>query len=127
DNWFVVRGSACPSSFFGLANFHRFTPTKLGAAQMSLVDLYATNSGSIEIAGGVFSLTRSYIDGPGYINIGTNVLLLENFSTGYVAKPFSVNGGTLRVTGNAVPLGVPITNRGGLTVHNHAAHTYQNV
>ena len=127
DNRFDVRGPGGASSFSGAADLRGFTLTKLGAAQMSLVDSFVTNAGSIEIGGGVLGLTRSQIDGPGYINISSNVLFFENFSTGYVAKPFSVNGGTVRASGNAVTLGVPITNLAGLTVDNSVALTHTNV
>jgi autotransporter-associated beta strand protein len=112
---FDIRGPAGSGSFSGGLYLNGFTLTKMGPAQQSIVDTIATNSGSFVIAGGTLSFTRSQIDGPGYVNVLTNVLLFENNSTGYLAKPISVGGGAIRVVGNSVGLGVNITNTAGAT------------
>ena len=119
DNRWDVRGPGGNNSFSGLLDLRGYTLTKLGAAQMSIVDAVVTNAGSIVVGGGILGITRSQIDGPGYIEVLTNTVLIENSSTGYVAKPISFAGttsGTLRVVGNAFTLGVPITNSAGLTI-----------
>ncbi len=126
DNRFDVRGPSGSGSFSGSLNLNGFTLTKLGGAQMSLADTITTNAGSIVIGGGILGLTRSQVDGPGFINVLTNVLLFENSSTGYLAKPISVGGGTIRVTGNAVTLGMPITNIAGVTIDNSVTLTLTN-
>ena len=125
-NRFDVRGPGGSGSFSGGLYLNGFTLTKQGPAQLSLVDSIVTNSGSIVIAGGILGLTRSQVDGPGYIDVLTNTLFFENSSTGYLAKSISVTAGTIRVTGNAVSLGVPITNLAGLTIDNAVALTLSN-
>jgi autotransporter-associated beta strand protein len=119
DNRWDVRGPGGNNSFSGLLDLRGYTLTKFGAAQMSLVDAVVTNAGSIMVGGGILSITRSKIDGPGYIEALTNTVMFENSGTGYVAKAISFAGttnGTLRVTGNATTLGAPITNAAGLTI-----------
>lgn len=105
-----VRGPSGAGSFSGNLDLSGHTLTKTGAAAMSIVDATATNSGNIVVAGGVMGITRSIVDGPGAINVLSNILFFENSSTGYVNKPITLSGGTIRVSGNDYVLAAPITN-----------------
>lgn len=128
DNRFDVRGPSGSGSFSGTLDLNSFTLTKLGAAQQSLADVMATNAGSIIIGGGILGLTRSMVDGPGYINVLTNILLFENSSTGYMNKAISVAGGIIRATGNALTVNSPITNLApGVTIDNSVQLTLTNI
>jgi autotransporter-associated beta strand protein len=128
DNRFDVRGPSGSGSFSGTLDLNGFTLTKLGAAQQSLADVVATNAGSIVIGGGTLGLTRSIVDGPGYINVLTNILLFENSSTGYVNKAISVAGGIIRATGNALTVNAPITNLApGAVIDNSVQLTLTNI
>ena len=115
-NRWGVRGPAGAGSLSGLVNLNDFTLSKLGPGINSLVDADITSPGSIEIKGGELHLTRCNVDGSGIINLLNNILVLENYSSGYLNKPLVSGGGTLRVIGNSFSLGVPITNSAGLTV-----------
>lgn len=126
-NRFDVRGPGGAGSFNGALDLNGFTLTKKGPAQHSIVDSTATNAGAIVLDGGILGLTRSLVDGPGAIYSRTNVIYLENNTTGYVAKPLVFEGGTLRVTGADFSLASPITNVSGLTVDNASALTLTNV
>jgi hypothetical protein len=78
-----------------------FTLTKVGFGKNSLVDSVITNAGSIVVSNGLLGVTRSIIDGPGAITVvGTNILQLENYSTGYIAKPLIFGGGGLHTSGD---------------------------
>lgn len=126
-NRFDIRGPGGASSFSGALDLNGFTLTKRGPAQASLVDCVVTNTGSFVVDGGVLSFTRSVVDGPGTITVGTNIVLLENNSTGAVTKPMIFAGGTLRAVGNAFSLTSPITNEAGLTIDNSVGLTLPNV
>jgi fibronectin-binding autotransporter adhesin len=111
-NRWDVRGPGGNGSFSGGLYLNGYTLTKLGTNKMSIVDSIVTNGGSISVGGGVLGLTRSMIDGLGYIDAGAALVQIENSTTGYVAKPMSFNGGTLQLVGNTFALGSAITNNG---------------
>ena len=116
NNRWDIRGTGGAGSFNGELNLNGFTLTKLGAAQMSIVDSTATNAGNIVAQGGILAITRSKVEGPGFIDVGAATLQMENSSTGYLAKPLIFNQGTLRMGGNSFVLDSAITNVGGVTV-----------
>jgi fibronectin-binding autotransporter adhesin len=109
-NRWDVRGPGGSGSGSGLLNLNGFTLTKLGPGQVSVVDADMTSSGIINVNGGILTLTRDLVDGLGYINLANNVLLLENYSSGYINKPLVFSGGIFRMTGNAFTMTAPITN-----------------
>ena len=111
-NRWDVRGPGGNASFSGGLYLNGYTLTKLGTNKTALADVVATNGGSVRIAGGVMSMTRSLVDGPGTIDLGTNLLQFENSSTGYVAKPIISSGGRLQLLGNTFTLDSPVTNNG---------------
>ncbi len=106
-----LRGPGGGGSFTGLLDLNGHTLTKTGPAQFSIVDSIATNAGTILLQQGTLGLTRSIISGPGAIRAWTNVVFLENSTTGYVAKALEFEGGTLRVSGNPAVLVEAITNK----------------
>jgi len=116
NNRWDIRGTGGAGSFNGELNLNGFTLTKLGAAQMSIVDSTATNAGNIVAQGGILAITRSKVEGPGFIDVGAATLQMENSSTGYLAKPLIFNQGTLRMQGNSFALDSAITNLTGMTV-----------
>ena len=126
DNRFDVRGPSGSGSFSGSLNLNGFTLTKLGAAQMSLADTITTNAGSIVIGGGILGRHAPRWMGQVLSTYLPMFYSLKHSSTGYLAKPISVGGGTIRVTGNAVTLGVPITNLAGVTIDNSVTLTLTN-
>src|SRR6185295_13041007 len=80
-----IRGPGGASSFSGGLFLNGFTLTKVGVGKNSLVDSTITNAGSIVLSNGTLGITRTVVDGPGTISaFGTNILQLENSSTGYV-------------------------------------------
>ena len=111
-NRWDVRGPGGNASFSGGVYLNGYTLTKLGTNKTAFADVVATNGGSVSIAGGVVALTRSFVDGPGTIDIGANVLQFENSATGYVAKPIIATGGRLQLLGNSFTLYSPVTNNG---------------
>ena len=115
DNRFDVRGPGGNASFSGTLDLGGFTLTKLGLAQFSLADVVATNAGSFDIQSGTFAVTRSVLDGPGVINLYTNVIQIENSTTGYCAKPIISSGGVIRIVNNDFTLASPVTNLSGVT------------
>lgn len=125
-----IRGPGGSGTFSGGLFLNGFTLTKIGAGKNSLVDLVITNSGSIVVSNGTLGITRSILDGPGTITgAGTNIIQMENASTGYLAKPliFVGGGSTFQVVGNAFTLFSPITNAGGLTIDNTVGLTLTNL
>ncbi len=111
-----VRGLGGNSSFTGLFDLGGFTFTKLGTNRIAIVDSIATNAGNIVMIQGGMSLTRSRIEGPGYIDVGTNFVWFENSTTGVVAKPLIFAKGTLQCSGGDFLLHSFITNLSGLTI-----------
>src|SRR6185436_17303054 len=91
-NRWDIRGPGGSGSGSGLLNLNNFTLTNRGAGQISIVDADVTSPGIIEVTGGTLSFTRSTVDGAGHINIGNNVMLLENYSLGYFNKPLVFAG-----------------------------------
>ncbi|HWI58872.1 MAG TPA: autotransporter-associated beta strand repeat-containing protein, partial [Bacillota bacterium] len=127
-NRWDVRGPSGSGTFSGLVNLNNYTLTKLGGGQISLVDADITSPGSIEIAGGLMSITRCNVDsygGSGSINISSNILVLENYSSGYVSKPIFSSGGTLRCIGNSFSLLSAMTSQSGLTLDSSVILTHQ--
>ena len=122
-----VRGAGGNGSFSGRFDLGGHTFTKTGSSRVGLIDSYVTNAGNLHIAGGLVSITRSIVDGPGVIDIMTNTLYLENCATGYIAKPILSSGGRIQLTGNAFTLGAPITNTAGLTIDNTLNLTLTNL
>jgi autotransporter-associated beta strand protein len=114
-NRWDVRGPGGNGSFSGGLFLNGYTLTKLGTNKMSLVDLVATTGGSVRVVSGTLGLTRSMVDGPGFIDGGSALVQIENSSFGYVNKPMLFNGGRLQVNGNTFTLGSAITNS-GLTI-----------
>lgn len=126
-NRWDVRGAGGNSSFSGWLDLAGHTLTKVGANKIGLVDSVATNSGSLLVSDGTLAITRSLVEGPGTIEIASSgVLQIENYTTGYLAKPLIGNGGRLLVTGNDFILGSPVTSLGGLTIENAVALTLTN-
>ena len=117
-----IRGSGGNSSFSGGLFLNGFTLTKTGGGKNEFADTICTNGGSLVNSGGILAFTRSIIDGPGTVTIlGTNMLQLENNSTGTVAKPFIFRDtSVLQLVGNSFVLSSPVTNLttggAGLTV-----------
>ncbi len=103
-----LRGPSGSGSFSGRLDLNGHTLTKGGAAQFSIVDSVVTNAGTIELQQGMLGLTRSILGGAGSIRAYTNVVFLENSSTGSIAKTIEFAGGTLRVGGNATYLTAPV-------------------
>lgn len=120
------RGGGGNSSFSGRFDLNGYTFTKTGSSRVGIIDSIATNAGSLQIASGLVSITRSLVDGPGVIDLTTNTLYFENCSTGYVVKPILSSGGRIQLTGSAFTLGSPITNLAGLTVDNSLDLTLTN-
>ena len=110
-----IRGNLGSGTFSGLVNLNNFTLTKVGPGRISIVDCDVTSGGSIDLLEGMLAMTRNNVDGLGTINIRTNLLMLENYGSGYINKPILSSGGTLQLVGNTFSLGAPITNLGGLT------------
>lgn len=94
-----------------------FTLTKVGAATNGFVQVTMTNAGSVVIAQGCLAFSRAAVDGPGDVRLlpGTT-LLLENYSTNRFEKAILSSGGTIRVTGNALAIGQPLTLESATTV-----------
>lgn len=84
------------------------------------------SNGNFVISNGTLAFTRSQVSGPGFIDLGTNVLQLENFTAGFLDKPVRSSGGRLLVTGNAFTLGSAVTNLAGLTIDNAVGLTLTN-
>ncbi|HWW02064.1 MAG TPA: autotransporter-associated beta strand repeat-containing protein [Candidatus Acidoferrum sp.] len=131
-NWpgrWDVRGPGGNATFSGGLYLNGFTLTKVGAGKNELADVICTNGGSLVNAGGILAFTRSLVDGPGTITVlGTNMLQIENSSTGMVAKPIIFTGaGTLQEVGNSFTLSSPITNLAGLTIDNAQTLTLTNI
>ena len=110
-----IRGNLGSGTFSGLVNLNNFTLTKVGPGRVSIVDCDVTSGGSIDVLEGLLAFTRNNVDGLGTINIRSNILMLENYSSGYINKPILSSGGTLQLIGNTFSLGAPITNLGGFT------------
>jgi autotransporter-associated beta strand protein len=117
-----VRGSGGNGSFSGGLFLNGFTYTKNGPGKHEIADSICTNGGSLVNNGGILAFTRSLVDGPGTVTtLGTNMLLLENNSTGTVSKPLIFqNTSVLQLVGNSFVLSSPITNQNtgaaGLTI-----------
>jgi len=111
-----VRGAGGNSSFSGLFDLGGFNFTKGGSNRIAIVDAFATNAGNIVILQGGMSLTRSYIEGPGYIDVGTNFVWIENSATGRISKPMIFANGRLQCSGGDFILHSFITNSSGLTL-----------
>lgn len=125
-NRWDVRGAGGSGTFSGLLDLAGHTLTKVGSNKIAFVDTLVQNPGNVVVNGGTLSLTRSRVEGPGTIDLGSNILQFENFTTGYVSKPLLSSGGRLLVTGNAFTLGSAVTNTGGLTVDNTVGLTITN-
>lgn len=121
-----VRGAGGNGSFSGLFDLGGYTFSRAGTNRIAIVDSLATNAGNIVIIEGGMSLTRSYIEGPGYIDVGTNFLWIENSPTGRISKPMVFAGGRLQCSGNDFVLDSSITNVSGLTVDNSNTLTISN-
>jgi fibronectin-binding autotransporter adhesin len=111
-----VRGAGGSGSLSGIFDLGGFTFTRTGTNRIAIVDSIATNAGNIVMVEGGMSLTRSIIDGPGYINVGTNFVWIENSTTGRIAKPMIFAGGRLQCSGGDFWLDSFITNLSGLTI-----------
>lgn len=111
-----VRGFGGSGSFSGLFDLAGFTFTRVGTNRIAIVDAISTNAGNIVMVQGGMSLTRSIIDGPGYIDVGTNFVWIENSTTGMIAKPMIFAGGALQCSGGDFVLHSSITNVSGLTI-----------
>jgi fibronectin-binding autotransporter adhesin len=117
NNRWDLRGPGGSGSLSGALNLSGFTLTKLGGGRVSLVDVTMTDAGSVEVTGGTLAFTRSSVDGAGYINMGPNLLLLENNSTGLpFTKALIFSNGTCQVIGNALTVTSPITNLASTTM-----------
>jgi fibronectin-binding autotransporter adhesin len=129
-----IRGPGGSGSFSGGLYLNGFTLTKSGPGKNALVDIVATDAGSIVVANGTLTVTRSIVDGPGSISLMNGAIFqFENFGAGYVAKPLIVNGtATLAVTNTSAPYSTPtlfspITNLGSLTIDTPQNLTLTNV
>ncbi len=107
-----VRGPGGQGSFSGGLYLNGFTYTKTGPGKHELADTVCTMAGNLVNNGGTLAFTRSMVDGPGTVTVlSTNILQLENNTTGYVAKPIIFTGnGTLTANGSAFTLYSPVTN-----------------
>lgn len=112
-----LRGPSGSSSLSAVLSLGTFTLSKVGPNQVGLVDAEISGDGRIDVQGGILAMTRCNLNGGGYIQLNTNILLLENYSSGSITEPLVSSGGTLRVTGNAFRYDGAVTNLpGGLIV-----------
>lgn len=125
-NRWDVRGAGGSGSFSGALDLGGFTLSKTGTNKISIVDTLVLSNGNFVISNGTLAFTRSQVSGPGFIDLGTNVLQLENFTAGFLDKPVRSSGGRLLVTGNAFTLGSAVTNLAGLTIDNAVGLTLTN-
>lgn len=103
----------------GLVDLGGFTLTKIGSAQLSIVDGVMTNPGSIIVNQGTLGLTRNVISGAGSINVNNGAtLFFENNTTGSFNKAINVNGSILRVSGAAVTTAAPVALAGNSSFQN---------
>ena len=91
-----VRGAGGNGSLSGIFDLGGYTFTRVGTNRIAIVDSIATNAGNIVMVQGGMSLTRSRIEGPGYIDVGTNFVWIENSSTGIITKPLIFANGVLQ-------------------------------
>jgi autotransporter-associated beta strand protein len=93
------------------------TLTKLGGGILDFYGCRVTNSGSINVAAGALRVRDSVVSGPGTLSLGANELMFQNnYPTGYIAKPITVNGGSLATAGEAASITAPLTLAGPLVV-----------
>jgi autotransporter-associated beta strand protein len=111
-----VRGLGGNNSLSGIFDLGGFTFTRAGTNRIAVVDAVATNAGNIVMLEGGMSLTRSIIGGPGYIDVGTNFVWIENSTTGMITKPMIFSNGRLQCSGADFLLHSFITNASGLTI-----------
>ena len=121
-----VRGAGGNGSLSGIFDLGGYTFTRVGTNRIAIVDSIATNAGNIVMVQGGMSLTRSRIEGPGYIDVGTNFVWIENSSTGIITKPLIFANGVLQCSGNDFLLHSFITNVSGLTLDVSTALTISN-
>ena len=118
-NRWDVRGPGGNGSFSGVLALNNFNLTKLGAGQMSIVDAVLTDAALIDVTGGIMAFTRSQTPASGNLNLANNILLFENYTVGNFSLPITVNGGIIRLTGNAFGFDSPVTNLiGGVILDN---------
>jgi autotransporter-associated beta strand protein len=121
-----VRGAGGNGSFSGLLDLNGYTLSRAGTNRIAIVDAVATNAGNIVIIEGGMSLARSYIEGPGYIDVGTNFVWIEASTVGRISKPLIFEGGRLQCSGGDFVLDSYVTNVSGLTLDNSSALTISN-
>jgi fibronectin-binding autotransporter adhesin len=89
--------------------------------EVRLSQMTMTNGGAINVNSASLSLQNSIIAGTGNLNLGSKNLNFNNWSTGYVAKPFIVNGGSISIASAGTPpiiIGSLVTLNGSLTITN---------
>lgn len=109
--WDIRGPGGNDGTFSGNLSLAGFTLAKLGPGQISVVDANVIDTGIIDIQSGLLAFTRCNVEGPGYISVRNNILLLENYSAGSFSKPVVMDGGTLRLTGNSLSIASSVTNQ----------------
>jgi autotransporter-associated beta strand protein len=120
-----VRGTS-PNANLNLAGN---TLTTIGAGNVVLQSLIATNTGNIQINGNSLSLVDVELGGAGVLNVGSRILGLGTLggagwtSTYGVSKAISIGGTIVAAAsgGVTIPVSSPITLSGNTTVSNAQA------
>lgn len=125
-NRWDIRGPLGSGSLSGNLNLNGFTLTKLGSGQNSVVDASVLNASVINVAGGTLTFTRCDVPAVGYVNVSSNTLAFDNYSSGSFSMPVTVNGGIIRQVGSAFTTFYSmITNQaGGLALDNNSGNTF---
>ena len=86
----------------GFIDLNDFTLTKVGTNHVAIVDLIVTEPGTIIVNSGRLGFTRSTVSGEGPVIVNeTGTLEFENYSGGSFNKAIEINGGLMRLFGNA--------------------------
>ena len=96
----------------------------LSGTEVRFNQFTVTNAGTIAVNSSGLSLQNCILAGSGNIELGNKNLNFNNWSTGYVAKPVVINGGSISIASAGTPpiiLGSPITLNGPVTITNSQA------
>ena len=113
-NRYDLRGPAGSGSFSGSLSLNNFTLSKVGPGTFYVTDAVVNDPGQIDIVSGAIGFARVDTPAAGNLNLRSNILNFDNYSSGTFAMPITSDGATIRIFAGAnFGITSPITNLAG--------------